>query len=1000
MYLFQRWYRIYGVRLIQHLMAPPIHPLAEFSLPRGSVYHYLPEDGGVLGMPSDHIAVQASSRLIMVDHVETLTNQSPEGRPRLGTTRAISLTRDYHRRNRKLKLARNLETNVKDDRTLLICNYALLPELYRYTQSVYSSYYEQVNIEKTLWENVARIDKITQRNHFIPITLPTPIPSLRSLRITEEGFSRRELDLFTQLDTLLLISIWKWLGERRSESHLAQVPPDTLRRTTLLLRHENRWMALNLGTLDDWRNGLEDEGDISPQQLQKRFLRLIMRLAESSTTVSTVTEDDADQEDDQRQEKAAVSVVLDEEDDTLLDQELDALNDQQKKQRKQTSRDIFDEVSEDPLKDGIIERANALAEEGVITAAEYRRFEKLSERYRELPDPRTGKGSLVASSEITADDVAVTPTQYPDSPTVPDKGMLQSSLDEFDSRYVKEVLPKDVSNMVLSLNKAGVAVTDYNVEEVYDVANHFEIHTVKVTPIQGKPSTIRFRLPVINKDGTYVASGVKYRFRRQKGDVPIRKVKPDRVALTSYYGKVFVERNAKAVHNYSKWLIKEIDKIGIDSDDSRITGIRSAEIDLTLEPDLPRLLVILAAKFASFKVGDYHFNFNYKDRKTTWGKEWVESAEADGMVVIGKRGTLAILVDNNDTLYLNKKGSLDVLGKIEDVVGLDRSKAPSDTIDLKVFSKSIPLGVVLGYYFGLESVLDALEGDVRRVPSGSRLELESFEVPIRFQDETLILNRDNALLTMIVGGFNEYKTALRRFSIHDFNRPDVYLNLIESYGLADRHLKELELMRDMFIDPITEEILKEMGEPTSWNGLLKRAAELLLTDYSPHETDMAHMRIRGYERIAGAVYNELVQATRGHALRGGSPSAALDVNPFAVWTAIQSDPSKTQEEDSNPIQNLKQKESLTFMGTGGRSRVSMVGRTRVFGENDMGVISEATVDSGDAGINASLAPNPNLTSLRGMTRRYDKKKDTATNLVSTSALLTPSADRDDPKRVN
>ncbi len=67
----------------------------------------------------------------------------------------------------------------------------------------------------------------------------------------------------------------------------------------------------------------------------------------------------------------------------------------------------------------------------------------------------------------------------------------------------------------------------------------------------------------------------------------------------------------------------------------------------------------------------------------------------------------------------------------------------------------------------------------------------------------------------------------------------------------------MDLIVDMFIDPITKEILTEMKEPTDFIGLLVRSAELLQTDWSPDETDMMHMRIKGYERMAGAVYTEL-----------------------------------------------------------------------------------------------------------------------------------------------
>lgn len=539
MSLYQRYYRTYGLRLVQHLVNPPIHSLQEFELPRDSVYHYLPDDTGIIGMPSDHLAVRNADRLVMVEHVEELSRGAGQGNPRKTNTIPTTLIRDYHRRHRKLKLVRNLSTNTRDPRTLLVVNYALLPELYRYTQSVYSHHYQLSNIETTLWENLVELDKKIERHHIVPITLPVPLPSLKSLRRVEETLSRMFLSEFASLDHLLFLSLWRWLGEHREKSAMAKLDRATLDRTHILLRHENHWMIINLGKLDKWRDGLaeDDDGDLSPVQLQRRFLRMMMTLFEQGTSVTLKDDEEIVKEQQKQldkpkkgkeeapdpspeQEKEEVKKVLKQEpdDEKELDEELDALNDKQRRHVRRQSRDIFTVTSDDPLRDGIMERANELAEEGLISAAEYRRFEKISEVYKELPDPRTGKGKLAKSVEVKPEDVKVEPVQYPDSITVPDKSMLQSTLHDFDRRYVKEVLPKDVSNAVLSVNRAGVAVTKYEVEEVNDVANHFEIHTVKVTPVQGKPSTIRFRLPVIQDDGTYMANGVRYRMRRQRGD--------------------------------------------------------------------------------------------------------------------------------------------------------------------------------------------------------------------------------------------------------------------------------------------------------------------------------------------------------------------------------------------------------------------------------------------------------------------------------------------------
>jgi hypothetical protein len=73
----------------------------------------------------------------------------------------------------------------------------------------------------------------------------------------------------------------------------------------------------------------------------------------------------------------------------------------------------------------------------------------------------------------------------------------------------------------------------------------------------------------------------------------------------------------------------------------------------------------------------------------------------------------------------------------------------------------------------------------------------------------------------------------------------------------------------------------------------------------------------------------------------------------------------------------------------------MVAEARLFTEEDKGFISEGTVDSGDVAITTYLSPNSNITTKRGTIRVFDKKRDGASSIMSTAALLSPGADGDD-----
>lgn len=208
----------------------------------------------------------------------------------------------------------------------------------------------------------------------------------------------------------------------------------------------------------------------------------------------------------------------------------------------------------------------------------------------------------------------------------------------------------------------------------------------------------------------------------------------------------------------------------------------------------------------------------------------------------------------------------------------------------------------------------------------------------------------------------------------------------------------------MFVDPITERILLEMREPTDFVGLLVRSVELLLTRYHNDEVDMTGMRVVGNERIAGEIYTQMVNALRVHNRHGVKANYPIEVNPEAAWMSLLKDTSKQMEECLNPIQDLKQQEVTTFGGNGGRSRQSLVKRTRAHHENSIGVISELSVDSSDAGNNTYLSANPKFKSIYGLPDNSgtgEMNKDLAPeNIMSTSAMMQPCLDMDDPKRLN
>jgi hypothetical protein len=664
--------------------------------------------------------------------------------------------------------------------------------------------------------------------------------------------------------------------------------------------------------------------------------------------------------------------------------------------------------------DGIKTIVERLSSQGMLSAAEQRRYIQQGNRYKEIAAPLGHTGTLDLFKNIDQEIITMksTPT-IPDILTVPDKSMLQSSLMSFDSVYTERVLQKDVAGMVLNLQKAGLCITDYEVEQEDTLMGSAYNYTVRVNPIDGAPSTFRFKLPVVDDDGTYTANGVKYRLRKQRGEVPIRKTDFDTVSLTSYYGKLMVSRSSKKVDDLGYWLRNRMMVKTLDKDDASLFNVQQNNV---FDPQFqaPKLYSDIAQGFATFSVKSqvpidgkegvvFHFIFDSAKRLEKIDHDVLTHFEKSGSVVCGadEHHSRYIVMDHENQMHLVGNNFQMLLPDFYSMVGLDLLKAPVEFTEMKVMGLKVPLAIILGYYLGLEKLLAVLRAHNRVVPVGRRMQLGPTEYALRFEDLSLILDRRDRFATMLLAGFSSVEKQLRHYSFYDFARKGVYLNLIEAMGGTARQIREMDLMLQLFVDPITKELLEEMHEPYNFAMLLLRANELLLDNTHPSEFDPTYMRIKGYERMAGALYKQLVKSMQAHSGKPGRSKQPIELHPYAVWSDLSEDPAKNQSVLTNPIQELKEMEAVTYAGHGGRNSRTMVKHTRAYHENDMGTISEATVDSGDVGINIFTSANPQFQSLRGISKRWEgKEKSGVTSLLSTSVLNGVGIDHDDMKRAN
>jgi hypothetical protein len=1031
MLIYQMFFRKYGIRRKEQLLSPIFTSFSVLSLPLKSLLHYVPDVSDQVGPLPTYPLLNDDWRYVYVGHVQELT--AFEGSPRFIPVNFLGKIRDYQHANAKLIWLKKDPSIVIDPKSLVVMTYGGLEANYLYKREIISAQYRWRNDFATIYSKVNEQAVTGFRQQFLTIEMPDAIPSRSKFELAEREQTVQQMKNFKSSSLKFLLDFWIWLGNSREKSVLSKLNKEGLAHLNLILKSGDRAVILNLGMVNSWRKDINaEEGDIQglkPEQIQRLFLRMVIDIIAPDLSISSSADGIAKQElktltksrfdkpeDDLEPEEEPEAEAIDfaQVDDALKlhDEIADAADVADDITIADGSAVTVPEVVQpyvppkDSLTQPILTRAREAVENGSISLAEMQRFQKLATTYETIPNP-FGEGTLKDLIDIKDSDIRIDKhTPIVDIPTVLDKSMLKSTLIDFDPRYIKTMLHKDVGAFLMGIQKAGYAVTGLTVTEVEDVMNHFNRYTVNVVPVSGKPSTFNMEIPVIDGEGVVLAGGVKYYLKKQHGEKPIRKTAPHRVSLTSYFGKVFVDRSENVVNNYGLWLTNQIRSIGLDKEDTRITELRLST-NFNHRIILPRVYTLLSQSFGSFTIDAstlefksvIELSFDYENRKNILGADKLAIAEVDGNLLVGKKDGQIAVVLTPDGIFkthpINQRMLPVVLGTIENLLSLPTEKAPLEVAVLNLFGKSLPLGFILAYRLGFPVLLATLGINYRRVPAGKQMGLQPDEYRLKFKDESWIFSRKDRVATLLLNGFNVFHRSIANYPAATFAKKDVYINIVEDSGLGSRYVKELDLMFDLFIDHITKDLLIEMKEPTDMFNLLIRATQLLLIDYYPDDGDKRFMRIKGYERIAGAVYTELVKSARYKLNNPSIVKSSLEVNPQAVKLAILTDSSKEIVEEINPIHNLKMAETVTFGGTGGRSTKTMVKSTRAYHDTDQGVISEATVDSGNVGIISYLSADPNFTSLRGTTRRFDLEEDGLSSLLSTSALLSPGAENDD-----
>lgn len=924
---------------VNKITTTPKHILpANLYLPVDSVVHFISDSDQVIGVDGTNVLLRNSNEAIYTYQITDLIHTV--GSPTRTNLQVTPIVRQYQKSHLNVKPITNLDRSLSNNHAPIVLNYSLLPRLYKYPNNSMVVYHEWFNIRATLWDMINQIG--TRRTHFICYQIPNKLPAKAELIKYAKSFNSSGLSDFHTNDSFNILELWRMIS-MDVDSPEMKLSESSIEHIKIVFIESGVLTIVNLFELIEWAKENHEQAAIGIYN----FLDNLIGLRSPVDTKELDTDSN-------------ISSVP------------------------------------DPTIVKLIKEQGSI---GALSEAEQKGLIKLSQKYKTIEDPK-GSGLTLDKLVVTPEDLKIEKTKLiGDTASIHDKSMLHSTLQEMDEKYIKDVLHKDIVQSVLNLHKAGIIVKDIKVKPKNTAATKSDTYSVSLQPINGAASTIHFTIPQINPDGTFLAGGVLCRCDRQIGSLPIVKTKSDTVSLTSYYGKIFVTRNDSVAANYSKWILKEIFSRSNDKSDTSITDLVYG-INRLKDLKVPRAYSAICETIDSFTVNEkYVLIFKYSKINELFTSDEIHALKGSELIPCGRElNTNAPLgMDINGIVYKYAHLQFQELGTVPYIIDSDIGDGPIEYTEMSILNKRISIGLALAYMYGLNNMLDMLNIKYTLSPTTVRLPYSFDEIKIKFKDIIYVVNVKSPRDKLLVGGFTSLKGDLAKYRGSDFNKQSAYGSLLSGSGITTYHLRELKLMWDMFIEPITLGLLTEMNEPTNFKDLLIKATDLLIDDHLP---DYNSSRYKGYERLCGMMYHQLVNAMRAHRAQGSMTNVGVTMNPKAVWLDILQDPTVSIVEQSNPIHNLKEHEAFTHSGAGGRSTVTMTKDTRGFGIHDVGVVSESTPDSSKVGIRAYLTANPNITSIRGTTKSYDPKTDGPSSAISTSALLSPCVTHDDAKRVN
>jgi len=972
MFTYKQMEKIFGVRKQYDFINPKIINSNEFLFPKNSAVLWYHKE--YIGNPLFKNIVGPTKVLILDSYFRKLPGKYSKRNIKQSMLNTMAKKMDRDKDFDFVPSVKKLY-QTQSNKVIMLDLYRL-DTIYKYQKYKASEYDKERNLIETLVDASMEPDRITDRKIFITVPVPRSMPKLNEIKNALKKDGYRSLDIVKNKDMILILEILKMFDEKTKGksvfSRIKNIESSDIVFVFGYLGKVTMCSIENLFSLSEDNDILTPIKGVSPDKAMKIFITYLMKISlETPRTLEEL----------EKNSKTDVAISNDSKEDDVED----LIEVHNKKVEEELEKDetisihaeTMDEVisKEESFEETAKEYINDKLDDGMVKDSYVKKalplIEKNNKRLEEL--------------KLTKEDIELQMKKLPKQNTVLDEGMLENTVDAFDKQYIKKVYKKQREAILLSFGKSGYLANEIKTEKDTNISDDIEILSTPMLTPNGTTITLNQRIPALDDEGYMKLNTNKYRLRKMKTDVPIKKVKPNEVALTSYYNKMFVKRGEMNKNKQSASILRELKKL---KDNNQISMLVLGKATV-VKVHLPFLYTTMMSVVKSFIKDKIFFSFNYSKIDELFPKH-----DKKHGIVVGKDKQNNYYYLRNDGVLLDAKGN-----DVDDFItflGIDRRKIKAEYATINMLGERIPLALVLMYYKGITNMFNTLGVKYKEHEANKRVITEHDEYIIRFKDTKYVVKRD---WTEVVVGALTVMPELKEGDSKSLNIRSVVRDLMMLIGYKRRTFIELDNLKAMWIDPITEDILKLRKEPTTFVGILYKTAELLKDDYYKPQNDSDGIMVKGYERLNGMLYHIMAKAIRDQTQRQGLVTSKVTVNPYELLGMLSEDGTFVLDTDMNPLNIMKQKEEVTLTGKFGRQKDSIAMNDRVYDPSNFGIISEASKDSADIGITTYLSASPKINNIYGVLKDIDMSEITAANVFSSGVLLMPGSTTDDGKRM-